>query len=67
MTYLLDTSAVLAHLREEPGAARVQEPFNRKEGSVLLRSVSLPELAGRLRALGATPEEAWEKSTATAR
>ena len=61
MTYLLDTSAVLAHLREEPGAERVQELFDHDEGLVLLCSVSLPELARRLRELGATAEEAWEK------
>jgi len=61
MTHLLDTSAVLAHLRKEPGAERVQEIFDREEGSVLLCSVSLAELARRLRELGATPEEAWEK------
>ncbi len=61
MTYLLDTSAVLAHLRKEPGAERVQELFDREECPVLLCSVSLAELARRLRDLGATPEEAWEK------
>jgi predicted nucleic acid-binding protein len=61
MTYLLDTSAVLAHLREEPGAEQVQELFDRDECPVLLCSVSLPELARRLLELGATSEEAWEK------
>jgi predicted nucleic acid-binding protein len=60
MTHLLDTSAVLAHLREEPGAKRVQELFDREEGELLLCSVSLAELARRLRELGATPEEAWQ-------
>lgn len=59
MTYLLDTSAVLAHVRNEPGAGLVQELFERDDFSVFLCSVSLAELARRLRDLGATPEEAW--------
>jgi len=61
MTYLLDTSAVLAHLRNEPGAERVQDLFDREKPSVLLCSISLAELARRLRDLGATPEETREK------
>lgn len=61
MTHLLDTSAVLAHLRQEPGADHVQEIFDREDGTILLCSVSLAELARRLRELGATPEQAWEK------
>lgn len=59
MTHLLDTSAVLAHVRNEPGAGLVQELFEREDVSVFLCSVSLAELARRLRDLGATPEEAW--------
>jgi predicted nucleic acid-binding protein len=60
MTHLLDTSAVLAHVRDEPGAGLVQELFEREGVSVFLCSVTLAELARRLRDLGATPEEAWE-------
>jgi predicted nucleic acid-binding protein len=59
MNYLFDTSALLAHVRGEPGAERVQQLFEREEGALLICSVSLAELARRLRDLGASPEEAW--------
>lgn len=59
MTYLFDTSALLAHVRGEPGAERVQQLFEREESTLLICSVSLPELARRLRDLGASLEEAW--------
>lgn len=59
MTHLLDTSAVLAHARGESGAERVQQLFEQDEGSLLFCSVTLAELASRLRELGATPDEAW--------
>lgn len=53
MIYLLDTSALLAHYRDEVGAARVQALFEREEDELLLASVSLPEFARRLKDLGA--------------
>jgi predicted nucleic acid-binding protein len=59
MNYLFDTSALLAHVRGEPGAEWVQQLFEREEGELLICSVSLAELARRLRDLGASPEEAW--------
>jgi predicted nucleic acid-binding protein len=59
MNYLFDTSALLAHVRGEPGAERVQQLFEREEGELLICSVSQAELARRLRDLGASPEEAW--------
>ena len=61
MIHLLDTSAVLAHARNEAGASQVQELFERDDASVLICSVTLAELARRLRELGASPDEAWEK------
>lgn len=61
MIHLLDTSALLAHARGEPGAERVQSLFERKETTLLVCSLSLAEMARRLRDLGATPAEAWEK------
>lgn len=61
MTYLLDTSAVLAHLRGERGAERVQQLFEQDQNTLLLCSVTLAELARRLRALGASAEEAWQQ------
>ncbi|MEI6676879.1 MAG: PIN domain-containing protein [Verrucomicrobiota bacterium] len=60
MTYLLDTSALLAHYRDEVGAASVQALFEREEDELLLASVSLPEFARRLKDLGCSPDEARE-------
>jgi predicted nucleic acid-binding protein len=59
--HLFDTSAVLAHVRAEPGAERVQRLFEETDVSLLISSVSLAELARRLRELGASPDEAWDK------
>lgn len=56
--FLLDTSALLAHSRQEPGWVRVQALFEDGESEVLAASVSLAEFARRLRELGATAEEA---------
>jgi predicted nucleic acid-binding protein len=56
--FLLDTSALLAHYRKEPGGDRVQALFEESGAEVLAASVSLPELARRLRELGAPVEEA---------
>jgi len=58
MPYLLDTSALLAHYREEVGAEQVQALFDSEGEPLLLASVSLPEFARRLRALGASPDDA---------
>jgi predicted nucleic acid-binding protein len=56
--YLLDTSALLAHFRREPGWARVQSLFEEENTEILVASVSLTELARRLREVGATIDEA---------
>jgi predicted nucleic acid-binding protein len=56
--FLLDTSALLAHYRREPGWDRVQALFEEGDAEILAASVSLTELARRLRALGATDQEA---------
>jgi predicted nucleic acid-binding protein len=58
MTYLLDTSALLAHYRNEPGGQQVQALFDRQEADLLVASVSLPEFARRLRDLGASAGQA---------
>jgi predicted nucleic acid-binding protein len=58
LRFLLDTSALLAHSRKEPGWDRVQALFEEGESEVLAASVSLTEFARRLRELGATAEEA---------
>ena len=56
--YLLDTSALIAHSRQEPGWPRVQSLFEENDSEILACSVSLTEFARRLRELGATNEEA---------
>jgi predicted nucleic acid-binding protein len=53
MSYLLDTSALLAHCRNEKGSGWVQELFDAENEEILLCSVSLPEITRRLRELGA--------------
>jgi predicted nucleic acid-binding protein len=52
MLNLLDTSALLAHYRGEKGAERVQALFAEEDEEILIASVSIPELARRLRDLG---------------
>lgn len=52
MAYLLDTSALLAHFRNEPGAARVHALFGEEDAELFIASVTLPEFARRLRDLG---------------
>ena len=56
--FLLDTSALIAHFRQEPGWPRVQTLFEEGDSEILVASVSLAEFARRLRELGATASEA---------
>jgi PIN domain nuclease of toxin-antitoxin system len=58
LRFLLDTSALLAHSRQEQGWARVQALFEEGESEILAASVSLTEFARRLHELGATDDEA---------
>lgn len=58
--FLLDTSALLAHFRREPGGARVQSLFEEENTEILAASVSLTEFARRLREVGATVDEAHQ-------
>lgn len=58
MRYILDTSALLAHHRQEAGWPAVQALFEADEAELILVSVSLAEFGRRLRELGATEEEA---------
>lgn len=58
LRFLLDTSALLAHHRKEPGWPRVQALFEEGDSEILTASLCLTEMARRLRALGATKEEA---------
>lgn len=50
---LLDTSALLAHYRNEPGATRVQALLEDEQVEIAMSSVSVAELARRLLDLGA--------------
>ncbi|MFY9823728.1 MAG: PIN domain-containing protein [Thermoanaerobaculia bacterium] len=59
--FLLDTSALLAHSRQEQGYARVQALFEEDDSEILAASVSITEFARRLHELGATVDEAGLK------
>jgi len=61
MRYLLDTSALLAHVRGEVGAEEVQKLFEDDDAVILLCSISIAELARRFRSLGASEEEARDR------
>ncbi len=60
MRYLLDTSALLAHYRQEDGWQEVQALFETDEADLIAASVSLTEFGRRLRELGADETEAEE-------
>jgi predicted nucleic acid-binding protein len=60
MRYVLDTSALLAHYRQEAGWEAVQTLFETDEAELLLASVSLTEFGRRLRELRATQTEVEE-------
>lgn len=55
--YLLDTSAILAHYREEAGWEAVQELFEDSEAEIVIAAPSLTEFSRRLHALGAKDDD----------
>ena len=57
MRYVLDTSALLAHYRQEAGWQEVQTLFETDEAELIAASVSLTEFGRRLRELGAIETE----------
>jgi len=57
MIYLLDTSALLAHYRGEPGSQRVQQLFDGAENSILIASISITEFSRRMVDLGAVEHD----------
>ena len=57
MIYLLDTSAVLIHCRQEPGCERVLSLFDDPTNEVLLCSISLAEFGRVLRSTGLNSAE----------
>jgi predicted nucleic acid-binding protein len=60
--FLLDTSAILSHFRQETGWQRVQEIFE-GEADVLIAAPTLTELIRRLRELGFSSAEAQETTS----
>ena len=57
MIYLLDTSALLAHYRNEEGAAKVQALFEDDDASVAIASITITEFSRRMNALGASRDD----------
>ena len=57
MRVVLDTSALLAHHRDEEGADGVQSLFEDANIELLIASVTLTEFGRRMLELGASPEE----------
>jgi predicted nucleic acid-binding protein len=57
MIVVLDTSALLAHHRDEEGADRVQSLFEDSTIELLIASVTLTEFGRRMLELGASSEE----------
>jgi predicted nucleic acid-binding protein len=53
MRYLLDTSALLIHYRQETGWEATQDLFRDLESDILIASPTLAEFARRLHTLGA--------------
>ena len=66
MRYLLDTSALLAHHRQESGWEAVQAIFEADETEVIIACISLTEFGRRLSDLGA-PEEIVQETLANYR
>jgi len=57
MIYLLDTSALLSHHRQEPGWEIVQELFENPDAKIIIASVTIAEFSRRMAELGAKPGE----------
>jgi predicted nucleic acid-binding protein len=62
MTYLLDSSAWLAHLFGEPGVEEVTSFFDDTNTQVSISALSIPEVFARLKSLGRQEHwsEVWE-------
>jgi predicted nucleic acid-binding protein len=58
MDFLLDTSALLAHFRNEEGAGRVQAIIEDPGAEIYISSLSVAEFARRLVSLGAGIDDA---------
>ena len=62
MSYLLDSSAWLAHLFAEPGVEEVNHLFADPRNGVSISVLSIPEVFTRLKALGRQEQwpEVWD-------
>ncbi len=60
MTYLLDTSALLCHYRNQNGTKQIQSIFEDDTADILITSITLTEFARRLHTLGAKTHETSE-------
>ncbi len=60
MTYLLDTSALLCHYRNQNGTKQIQSIFEDDTADILITSITLTEFARRLHTLGANTHETSE-------
>jgi predicted nucleic acid-binding protein len=62
LTYLLDSSAWLAHLFGEPGVEEVGALFDDPDSRVAISALSIPEVYTRLKAIGKAEKwaEVWE-------
>ena len=60
--FLLDSSAWLAHLFDEPGAEQVNLLFDEPNSEVNISALSIPEVYGRVKALGGASHwpEVWD-------
>ncbi|HID50597.1 MAG TPA: type II toxin-antitoxin system VapC family toxin [Anaerolineae bacterium] len=60
--FLLDSSAWLAHLLAEPGVEQVNALFDNPRHDVYISTLSIPEVYGRLKALGQETHwpEVWQ-------
>lgn len=65
-SFLLDTSALLAHFRQEEGYQRVHGLLQEKSAEIFICALSIAEFARRLRELGAPQEEAKDAALAYA-
>ena len=59
---LLDTTALLAHYLDEPGAEQVHRSLQDADVEILICAVSVTEFARRLMALGESPVVARERA-----
>lgn len=63
LRYLLDTSALLAHFRQEEGWEAVQSLFETEDALLMIASPSLTEMGRRLLSLGASETDVAETAT----